>query len=351
MKRPGLLWLVTMPLGVYACTPRQEDEKDRPAAREAASETVQSDGPAKLGKPAPPEAEESVTEAGATKRIAVHEGDPPVIELIDAGAEPREPLRLDPPEDLADSFDMELRMKIGMQMGTNAMPPIDTPPIVMTSTVELDAIEGDQLFVSNDVDSVRVLERPGSPAAMLDAMKEAMTGMENFSADTVVSRRGVLLEGTVDVPQDLPAQMQQTLDQMIDNLGRIQVPFPEEPIGLGATWTASSTMDQSGMELRQVVTYELVARDGNVLDLELALKQALASTEFDPPGLPPGAQVDIGRFESTGNGKLKLDLTRLTPISGETRLDMDLEMDVAVMGDKQAMKMSMGLDMKVSTKP
>ena len=343
MKRDLSCALVAALLALAGC-----HDKKSPEAQEISTKTSEKNEVAPSAAPEPSEA--PATQTGS-KRVEVREAPPPEITLLEPGAEPFETLVLDPPDGLIEAFEMAMEMSIGMKLGDQRMPPMTPPTMVVGIQVELKDKTDDALHLSQRVLDTGLREISESAAPMAEAMREAMKGMEKFSADVELSRTGALRKASIVIADDLPPQVQQTVDQMIDNFGRLQVPLPNEPVGVGARWTAKTNMELNGMSLEQVMTYRLDGREGTRLDLSVDIVQSLASQTVAPPGMPPGSKVDIQRFVSKGSGNMKMDLAHLLPIEGRTNVELDMAMAVEAAGQKQEMEMTMTMDVSLTGRP
>lgn len=281
--------------------------------------------------------------ADGTKKLDIKKLEPPKITLLEVGSDP-EVLRLHPTVGTAEG--MKMTMKMDMNMG-QGMPTVSMPPIVTMAVSNTDRIEGDRIFASVDFESMKVEAQPDTPKMMVDQLNATLDGFKAFRAQLELDNQGALHGGTVDAPQGLPAPLQQTMNQMQENFGKVQVPLPAEAVGVGGKWIAVSVMEQGGMKLEQSATYELLARDGDALKLKVDVDQKLLSESFSPPGMP-GVTGTIDRYEGGGSGKLDLLLSSLMPTKSSMKVDVDLAMTIEVLGQtqKQAMKMGVLVDIE-----
>ena len=290
---------------------------------------------------APPTAEDAPA-AGNTKRIEIVSAKPPEITLLEAGVDPQE-LRLNPV--VGETEKMKMTMTMNMKMGP-AMPAIDMPPMVTSLSAVATEVTADRINATMQFDSIVIEPKPDTPQMLVDQLKQSLEGFESFKSSVELDKRGTLLGGHSDVPQGLPGPMQQTMNQMQESFGKLQVPLPKEAVGVGGKWKAMSDVEQGGMKLQQTATYEVLSRDGDAVSLKVALEQALVSKEFEPPGMP-GVKGTIDRYTGGGSGILELKLDKLTPTKSDMAIEIDMKMTVSVMGQDQdqelAMKMDIGL--------
>lgn len=89
--------------------------------------------------------------------------------------------------------------------------------------------------------------------------------------------------------------------------------FPEEPIGTGAKWTVVSLVG-GGTDMRQTLTYTLVSRAGDELELGVEVAQAPSVTELDGgDGLTLRV---VGSDTDTRSGTLRVNLGKPLPVGG-----------------------------------
>ena len=101
------------------------------------------------------------------------------------------------------------------------------------------------------------------------------------------------------------------------------------------------------MKLRQTVHYTMVERHDQQATLELTIEQALLDPKVDVPGML-GTSARVSRFDSSGQGRMQLDLDHVMPASMTMTLDMSMAMDVSVLGQDQHVEMDMDMTMTMT---
>jgi hypothetical protein len=270
------------------------------------------------------------------------------ISVESLGAEPRQVVRFAPKPGSSASYelvttqDMSLKMigPDGQAMDMGAMMGGLTPTIVMPMTHTVGQPVADQLVpVQITMGAVRV---EGADPGLQAQMAAAMKMVDGLSYRMLVEPDGDVAQ--VDVSVDSPELYELTqsmADQLLD-----QVPtFPDEPIGVGATWTVDMDMDIGGMSL---VTHQRMTVT-SISDEAIGLKTALTMEQgqgggMPIPGLPAGADVDFTRFTGEGTGQLTTDLTTMSSTgSVTTRIGLGMKMVDPAMG---AVVMEMDLEQK-----
>lgn len=317
-----------------ACTSATEpDGKPGAATKAEAAEAKDAPTPDKADEPP----------VGNTKQIEIASSTPPSITLIEAGTDPQT-LRLSPAAGATEA--MKMTMVMTMQMGPG-IPTVEMPPMVTTMSSVVDSVSEGSIKATVKFESIAVEAAASTPKVLVDNLEQTLAGFESFESRVEIDERGALLGGTVDVPQSLPAPLQQTMNQMQESFGKLQVPFPEEPVGVGGRWKALSNIEQGGMKIEQTATYEMLSREGDTIALTVGITQKVTDPEFSPPGMP-GVTGTIERYEGGGSGALKLQLDKLTPTESEMTINVDMKMTVDVLGQSQAQELSLDVDVALA---
>jgi hypothetical protein len=335
-----LLWFgLVVPLACGGCP--SSDEEAKPSNAEVpSSPAADADATAKsTGLPAEPKP------SVEPKVVSIEPSEPPKIELLEAGENPKQMLRFEPPLQ-TEHMKMTMNMKMGMKGPGGEVPVMQMPPVVAKGTSTVEKIVGDDIHVRQEIASLEVEAVEGIPANVVDAMRSQLEGFSSYGAQIVIDKRGVLEHGEARVPQSLPPQMSQMLEQMAKNFGQLQIPMPEEAVGKGARWTAVSRMEQGGLQLEQTAKYHLVEIAGSRLGLDVKLEQTLLEKTFSPPGAT-GATATIDDFSSSGKGHMQIDLTKLVPTTSELDMSTRFAMEIEMMGERQKQDMDMAILMRI----
>lgn len=177
------------------------------------------------------------------------------------------------------------------------------------------------------------LAKMGGDTSMFSDM---MKGMKmSFKMDN----QGRVLEadmGGGDNP--MMGQMQAGMDQAMQ--GGV-VPFPTEPVGVGAQWEALTTVDMMGAKARMVAGYKLIELNGDKGTLEFTLRGAAESQKMEMQG---AGTVDLNSMGIEADGRIGFDLAR--PTAGKVDMKMNMKMDLTAQGQSATMKMAMTIGMK-----
>jgi len=347
-RRSTLLPLAALLLLAPACT-KSAPSDDAPKAETPAVAPAMAEA-APANPDANPNADTAATTAAAGNEVTT-KNPKPLIKVIDAGQEPRTPLRVKVEAGQRETMVMTMTMTMDMDMGgLGAIPKMDMPPIEMTMPIHVTSVSdtGDFRYEFS-LDSVAVKDRPGIPPELVEALRGAMKGIIGLSGSTVVSNRGEVREATFKVPPNVQPQIKQTMESMQQSMQQIAIPFPEEAVGIGAKWEVSSTLNQvGGINMTQVSEYEITAREGDVLTLNNGIQQSAPSQVMKAPGIPSTAVVTLQSMKSKGGGTTSFDLSHVVPVLGDIVLNSAMQMSVDAGGPTQNMSMKMDLKLDIS---
>lgn len=275
----------------------------------------------------------------------------PTIKLLAPGQAPLEPLRLKVAGGHQETMRMTMTMGMAMEMdGAPMMPYTKLPPTAMDMGIRVgDVAKNGDLGYEFAVDKVEILPSADSPPGLADAIRTAMGDLKGLGGRSTMSNRGEVCEADFTIPAGVSPQVKQTMEGMQQSMQQISVPFPEEAIGVGAKWEVTTVLHHAqGLDLTQTATYELLERSADTVKLTTTVSQKASPQPMNPPGLPPGSSVFLESMESSGSGTTVFDLTKIVPQDGQMTMSSKMAMKVEAMGQKQAMKMTMDLDLKIA---
>lgn len=272
---------------------------------------------------------------------------PPVVKLLDAGQEPRAPMRLTVTSGQKEVLGMTMKMAMAMD-GVQKLPHTRLPAMVMNMGLTVTEVlaHGDFRY-DFGLDSVDVVAGD-SPPQMVTALRTALGGMKGMTGHSLLTSRAEVCEASVKIPEDVAPQLKQTMDGLQQSLAQVSVPFPEEAVGVGARWEVTTRLANQGVDLNQVTAYEIVERTATTVKVATTITQRAAPQKMNPPGLPPGAVVHLDSLDSSGSGTTVFDLTKIVPQSGQMTMSTKMAMTIEAMGEKQPMSMTMDLDLTIA---
>ncbi len=262
--------------------------------------------------PAPAPAPAPATSQAEPQPIKIEAHKAPVIKVLELGHEPRAPLRYK----LAGAWSGKMRMTMDMDMESRGQT-VDNPTSEFVMAVRAQSAAGG---IKLDCVFEDVTLAGGSEAA------RKMTGdilkkMKGIAMEMTMSDRGHISQMDIRYPEGAPEVLKQTLDSMKNSMGNLTAPLPEEAIGKGARWEATSSVTTQNITMDQVATFELVDRTGDVVKLEVLLKQRAAPQTMK---LATG-EAKILKLDGTMEGLSEISLARPFPtmeMSGSSEVEM-----------------------------
>lgn len=274
----------------------------------------------------------------------------PEVRLLEAGAEPRRPLRFHAPVGMKRSVVMTMRM--GMEMDFSGMKLPQTKLPAMKVTMDLTVSEVSPLgemryqFV---LTKTELVSDPDVQPQVAAAVRDALRGMEGLRGRALVTPRGFTREADIFVPETADPQMRQLLEGTRESLKQMTAPLPAEPVGKGARWETRYDVRQNGMAIRQTATNQLAALEGEHGQLQVKVVQTADRQRIQAPNLPPGATVELVELDSGGGGEVELDFAHLVPPAARLQLLSRSKMLVDAGGQKQPMSMRLDVQMGVES--
>ena len=270
---------------------------------------------------------------------------PPQFEVLDAGSQPREALRLAPPVGTSEQSAMTLRLDLEQSGVSDST--AKAPPIRVTIAMVLQGVtpEGN-LQVTFSYPSFEVLKREGTSTAERRRAERELGALNGLSGEMTMTPQGTVVDSTLNIPPEVDPDLARTLDQLENQLGVVTASFPQEEIGVGARWRTTSELTLNGIDIRQVGEFRLEKRDGTTLELDVRGTQTARRQRVDAPG---GIDLRLRSFKTTFRGSTTMDLTRLLPVSSRVRGSGDQTFDVRSGGERGELRQR--LDLRVTLEP
>lgn len=239
----------------------------------------------------------------------------PEIEVLAAGSEPREALRLAPGVGASERSAMTVRFTIeqsGVSDATLKAPPIR---VRMEATLQ-DVNENGDLHATFSYPSFDVLKGNGASARERRSLQRRLAGLTGVTGELTLTTRGALVDSNLAIPPGLDPNTEQLLGQLRDQFRDVTVPLPEPEVGIGARWRATSQLTLNGIQARQVYEYRLKKRTGTTLELDVRGTQTAKRQTVDTPG---GVTLRVKSYKTTYRGTTVTDLAGLLPVSSRIR--------------------------------
>jgi hypothetical protein len=242
---------------------------------------------------------------------------------------------------------MEMKMGMQMTMGAMQQPMTNLPMMKMSMKLTNREVKTSGNLVYDFIlDSVDVVPEADTPPAVVDSMRTALKDIMGMNGNAEVTGRGITTSADMRMPKNTNPQLAGMMDSMKQQMSQMSVPLPEEPVGQGASWTVTTQLTTGGMLVTNQYKYTLAKVEGKVIEMKVALLQTAEPQELKNPQLPPDVKLKLQEFKSSGNGTVKMDLTKMVPTS-EITSETQMKMAVEKGAETQTMEQKMNLSLKL----
>lgn len=274
----------------------------------------------------------------------------PVVKLLEPGADPKIDLSMKPAAGLAQSALLTMTIDADMNVGGQQVP-MKFPPFKMGVSLKVDEVRanGDIAF-SIKVDSADVGETADVIPAVMEAMKGAIGKVVGMGGKSVVDAHGVTKEAKFEVPPDAPNEVKQVVDSFQQSIGQMAIPFPAEPVGVGAKWQSTVALEQMQLKVDQTSTYEIVSIEGSVVKVKFSVQLNAPPQAMKSAQMKAGLEATLNKFQGSGVNEATFDLTKVLPVSSSGKNAITMDMSLKDGTQAQNVLMKMNVDMKLEPK-
>lgn len=272
------------------------------------------------------------------------------VRLIEAGAEPRQVLRLHPKPGDQQSVDVTLKIGIEMKAGEMQIPAMKLPAMTlkMDTTIKDVTADGDITY-EMVMSEASIAEDADVLPQVAEAMKASLASVKGLAGTGRTSNRGMNKTTDLKAPAGAAPQLQQALDQAKETFAQIALVLPEQAVGAGAKWEAKMLINSQGMTINQTMTYELVSIEGERITAKCTISQTAANQKIQNPAMP-GLKLDLKKMTGRGSGEITLDLTKLMASTGNVDSHSEASMEMNAGGQKQPMEMKTDVNLRFEAK-
>lgn len=224
----------------------------------------------------------------AAEEIEIPVGPPPEVVVTRRVIGDTRELRLHPAIGDVQSVVLE---QTSRQTVSEGLQRFETRTVVRAEqTFVVDRVLGDQFEYTATFDSFEVVRAEGLPPAAIDDLDEVAEGFVGTQATGRMDSRGRIVDLKMTAPLGLPDEIETMLVQMTESLRNASALFPDEAVGVGATWVVETPLEMNGLDLGQLTTYELVELGEDDYVLEGTIEQTSDRPgSIDMAGVPAGA--------------------------------------------------------------
>jgi hypothetical protein len=296
----------------------------------------------KQGASPSPEHPLSITEGKALSReLLPDDGE---VTLLDAGAEPRDHLRYQLPKGQAERLVIQLGLSSLLESPEASLKLDDVVlelALNIGSTYELE----DDLWACPIRFEVAGLRTPEAISEEQRAMLiEQIAPLSLVSGVFEIDAQGLMHDAVLTVPPEVPPRLLAAIANVRTSL--VTAPFPLERVGVGARWEVQHAFDIGPMEVRQVVNYTLLGRDGSALRIGLTVHQSAHPQELFLDG--QGTKLSVQSYEVSSVGSSFVDLHAIAPL-GALRGSSELRATLHRGGQDEAIALSGAMFVNVAS--
>ncbi len=274
----------------------------------------------------------------------------PVVTVIEAGASPRQALRLAPSVGARHPFDLTMHVSTTQSVGQDVLAPEIAPAITFSIEALVTGIdETRNITYEYECTDIIVHDAPDVPPPLLERMRQDMRSIIGLRGRGVLSARAVSRHAEVMPPAGMNPMLRGQTEGLQEMLKQTMIPFPVEPVGVGASWQVATAIHEGGVTIDQTIVYTLASTNGRMLELTVQLTQAADPQEVTAPSLPPTATARLALFTSEGRGRAVIRLDEVLPASSTREIINDTSV-VYRMGDlEQEVRQHMEMKTELKT--
>jgi hypothetical protein len=246
---------------------------------------------------------------------------PFLLTLTSPGAEPRRELRYRVPPGAHERMRFALTNVVEVFIAGRRVQRMAPPTIEMSIEVEVTPRPGGGYRCTAWINDTASADWERMAPGQGSELRKSLEKLRGHHISFEVDDRGHPLSNDITLPETLDSHRGEALG-LLEGAHAAVVPFPAEPVGVGAVWTVTdSETGRTNLAGAVVATYTLVAMRGERLELSMAL-----SLPQDPAPLSLTGKEVSGYSGSTTTGAVRVvvDLGHLMPDSDGT-IDIDLE--------------------------
>jgi hypothetical protein len=297
----------------------------------------------------PTAAAEQPLAAGAAGALEV--GDPPQVELVEAGTEPRRPLRFKLAAGESTVGEMRLQMAMTIAMDGTQAPSVPLPEMLALMKIDVTRADADGAEYKFEFTKYEPVPGPTIKPEVMTAMRDQLKSLVGTKGTGRIDSRGFNLGVELEIPPGASPQIRQMLDGMRDAIAQAAAPLPAEAVGVGGKWTARMRTRQNGVETDVVSNYAITKLDGDVVETTVSTTLTGVPGPVSNPMLPPGASMTLNEMTGSGSGTMALDLTKAVPSKSMIAVDSKTDATMRMGSQQQRMLMTLALKTKIQQVP
>lgn len=267
------------------------------------------------------------------------------VTLEEAGAPPRKPLFLRVSGGTTTSVALVAKIGLGMNLGGRDLPNVAVPAtrVVMDQTV--DKIDADGTAHSRvSITDVSVVPAPDVKQEVVDQTQALLDQLKGVSGTATVDAHGGNQKVSFDTSSVTDKTLRSTMDSVASQIGNLTAPFPVEPVGIGARWTAKRTAIINGITLNTVTTYTLRGHTGDRYQLDVDQNGTAPTGPVTLPNLPAGTDTSVESYVLHTKGHVNGNLAQTQPENSSSTGEGDAKLTITQGSDRETMTEHLTID-------
>jgi len=249
------------------------------------------------------------------------------VELLNAGAAPRQQLRFSPQVNHQQTLKMTLNMDVKTLLNGQDSVPFTSPAMVMVVQTDVTKVDtnGDihLNFVYTDAAAIPGSGTPPVAVNAIDTYLKTLVGLKQALVMDALGNAKQPLDFAL--PATLDPGSRQLLQQIADSFQQLTVPLPQGAVGIGAQWRATQSLNLNGIALTQTVLYEIVNLQGNAVTVKATVDQQAPPQELQL-GQPADIAINLLQLASQGSSTFTFSLDRIVPDRAEATITTNTRM-------------------------
>jgi hypothetical protein len=250
----------------------------------------------------------------------------PALKIIDAGAEPRQRLQYGLTAHVPERMEVTFKLRLNTSYANNngfktGHQSAELPTIKYVYRIEVTSVGADGTATVNAaLDDIAALDEVAEPPVrkMVDREIQALNG---WQGSWQLTPRGRLSDFSMTAPK-ASAKQRTYLSGLATAIQQTSVLFPDEPVGVGATWQVTSQHTISGVTWQRTTTFQLKALTDSTatIDAQYAMRAGPQALSVEP-----NVTTQLTSGTSSGNVELTVPLHGLV-VTGTTHGTSELNM-------------------------
>jgi hypothetical protein len=246
-------------------------------------------------------------EAKSETAAAVDSGDPVLV--LEAGAEPRTPLRYKITDGTVTKSNMDFRLATLAQTADAAV--LSVVPGVRLHIVSGPSMRTEQgIQFEVNIKKAEAMVPQGLDEDVANDLRQSASILDNVGGTVVIDDRGLIRSAKLNEQAknpDLPLRLLMMIVNARTTLARVVL--PAEPVGLGARWQSTKELLLYGFKIQQVDSYTLVEKVGDEIKLNVTVTQNALPQTVDFPD--DGVSISVESMTANASGEVILNLNAL----------------------------------------